>query len=332
MKQLEEDLQMNKRIVYAAVAFVVVLVVVAGCAPQAAATPAYESAERAPAEPMATAGADWEADEQRAAAGSGGGEYAAIERLIIRNASLDIVVQDTQEALDAITELTVGLGGYVVESNSYKYLEGLRASVTLRIPADELDGALATIRDLATEVRSENVSGQDVTDEYVDLSSRLRNLETTEEELRELMTDVRERTGKAEDVLAVHRELTSIRAEIEQTKGRMEYLKESSAMSRVSIELTPDELAQPIQVGRWRPGVTLNNSIERLIKIMQGLVDAVIVVVLNVLPVLIVLAIPVVALIWIIRAARRRRRARKAEAAQAVEAAEIAEPEAKEAR
>jgi len=174
-------------------------------------------------------------------------------------------------------------------------------------------------------VRGEDFSGQDVTDEYVDLTSSLRNLEAVELELLELLTEVRERTGKAEDVLSVYRELTSIRAQIEQIKGRMEYLKESAAMSRVSVELTPDELAQPIEVGRWRPGVTLNNAIERLIKIMQGLVDALIVIVLNVVPVLIVLAIPVVVVVLIIRAWRKRRRAKKAAKAAEAEVAEAAE-------
>lgn len=322
---------MRKRSLYAMVVSVLALAMVAACAAKAAPTPGYDYAAEgaaAPREAVMPTGAVEQVDEEaKVASGSGGANYAAIERLIVRNASLDIVVLDTQEALDAINELTQELGGYVVESNSYQYQEGKRASITLRIPAEKLGSALATIRDLATEVRSENFSGQDVTDEYVDLTSSLRNLEAVEQELLELLTEVRERTGKAEDVLSVYRELTNIRAQIEQIKGRMEYLKESAAMSRVSIELTPDELAQPIEVGRWRPGVTLNNALERLIRIMQGVVDVAIVIVLNVIPVLIVLAIPVVVFVLIIRALGKRGRARKA--AQAAAAKEI---EASEAR
>jgi hypothetical protein len=313
---------MSKRILFTIAAVVVALVVVAGCASRMAAeAPAvFDMAGEAPAEFVEGAEAEkMVVEELRVASGSGGANYAAIERLIIRNASLDIVVRDTQVALDAITELTEGLGGYVVESSSFKYQEGLRGSITIRVPAERLGSALTTIRDMATEVRSENFSGQDVTDEYVDLSSSLRNLEAVEQELLELLTEVREKTRKAEDVLSVYRELTSIRAQIEQIKGRMEYLQESAALSRVSIELTPDELAQPIQVGRWQPGVTLNNAIERLIEIMQWLVDAAIVIVFNVIPVLIVLAIPVVAIIYAIRAIRKRRRARKAKAGGAGE-------------
>ncbi len=120
---------------------------------------------------------------------SGAVTYAATERLIIRNASLSLVVPDTQTALDGINELVDELGGYVVESNVYQYQEGLRAHVTLRIPAESLDLALERIRDLATEVRSESISGQDVTEEYVDLQSRLRHLEATEARLLEFLEE-----------------------------------------------------------------------------------------------------------------------------------------------
>jgi hypothetical protein len=316
---------MGKKRLFVTVISVLAIVAITACAArQAAPEPAYDYAEEeAPREMSVESEQAAYDDEVRVAAGSGGANYAAIERLIIRNASLDIVVSDTQQALDVITAMVEGLGGYIVESNSYQYQEGLRASVTLRVPAERLGSALDTIRDLATEVRSENFSGQDVTDEYVDLTSNLRNLEAVEKELLELLTEVRERTGKAEDVLAVYRELTDIRAQIEQIKGRMEYLEESAAMSRVTVQLTPDELAQPIEVGGWRPAGTLKNAVERLIRIMQWLVDALIVIVVNVLPVMVVLAIPVVALVFIIRALRKQRRAKKA-----AEPAELEETEA----
>ena len=156
----------------------------------------------------------------------------------------------------------------------------------------------------------ESTSGEDVTEEYTDLEARLRNLEATEVELRELLTTVRQRTGKAEDILAVHRELTNIRGQIEQLKGRMQYLEQMSALATIHIELTPDVLSRPLTVGRWEPKGTAANALRALIQVLQFLVDAGIWLVIVGLPVLILIAIPILILILIIRAWRRRRRAR----------------------
>jgi hypothetical protein len=295
---------MSKKIMYGVIASTLALVV-AGCAGAAAPAPeemAYETVvveraveveaeEAAPAEP-----------------GFRAADYAAIERLIIRDASLSVVVPDTEAALEEINDLVDELGGYVVESNVYQYQEGLQASVRLRIPAESLDVALARIRDLATEVRRENISGQDVTDEYVDNKSSLRHLEATEERLLEFLEEAED----TEAALAVYEQLREVQAQIEHFKGRIQYLEESAAMATVSLEITPDELAQPIQVGGWRPQGTLRNAFQSLIRVLQFLVEALIVIVVLVIPVLVAIALPVVGLFLLVRAIVRRRRARKA--------------------
>jgi hypothetical protein len=247
--------------------------------------------------------------EEAGAPGRGGAaaDYADIERLIIRTASLDVVVPNTEEAVDEIQGLAEELDGYVVESNLYQYQEGLRASITLRVPAESLDLALERIRDLSTEVRRESVSGQDVTEEYVDLESRLRNLEATEEKLLEFLEEAED----TEAALAVYEQLRQVEGEIEQIKGRMEYLEQSAALSTVTLDITPDALAQPIQVGGWQPVGTLRDAFEALIRVLQFLVDALIVIVVLVLPVLLIIAIPVVVLFLIVRALIRRRASRR---------------------
>ncbi len=217
------------------------------------------------------------------------------------------MVTDTETALDEINDLVDELEGYVVESNVYKYQEGLQAHVTLRIPAESLDGALTRFRALATEVRSENISGQDVTEEYVDLRSRLRYLEATETRLLEFLEEAED----TEAALAVYEQLQRIQADIEHVKGRMQYLEQSAAMATVNINLTPDELAQPIQVGGWHPEGTLRDSFQTLVRALQFLVDALIVIVVLVIPILVVIAIPFAVLFFVVRAILQRRRARK---------------------
>jgi hypothetical protein len=197
----------------------------------------------------------------------------------------------------------------VVSSNSWHQEEQLRANLTIRVPAEEFDTAMARLKDLAIKVENRNVSTQDVTEEYTDLDSQLRNLEATETELLELLTEVRERTGKAEDILAVHREVSNIRGQIEQVKGRMQYLEKMTAMATINIELIPDVLARPIVVAGWRPSGTVANALRTLVKTLQFIVDAAIWVIIYVLPTLVVIAIPFFILWMIWRRWRRRRKA-----------------------
>jgi len=293
---------MSRRIMLVAIVSVLALAV-AGCAPRAAAPPPQEVYREAEAPAMEEEVVEKSLSESSGAAA----DYASIERLIVRNASLDLVVADTETALEQINALVDELGGYIVSSNVYQYQEGLQASVTFRIPAESLDVALARIRSLATEVRSENISGQDVTKDYVNLNSRLRHLEATEARLTEFLEDAED----TEAALAVYEKLSEVEAEIERVKGEMQYLEESVAMSSVSLSITPDELAQPIQVGGWHPEGTLRNALQSLIRVFQFLVDALIVIVVLVIPAVIAVAVPFAVVFFVVRAVVRRRRARK---------------------
>ncbi|MCJ7566086.1 MAG: DUF4349 domain-containing protein [Anaerolineales bacterium] len=232
----------------------------------------------------------------------------AIERLVIRNANLVIVVEDPSASASSISQLAEQMGGYVISLNVYQstYGDGLsatHASITIRVPAERLNEALAEIKKGTVEVRSENISGQDVTQEYTDLQSQLRNLEAAEVELREIMGSL----TKAEDVLRVYENLRQVRQEIEIIKGRMQYFEQSARLSAISIELLPDVISQPLQIGRWQPQGTAKEALQSLISALQFLANTTIWFVIFVLPVLLLLSIP----FWVIRWIIIRRRVRK---------------------
>jgi len=224
------------------------------------------------------------------------------QRLIIRQADLQLVVEDTEAAQEMVNTLVEELGGYTVTSEWIKYDEGVRIDLTVRVPAEELDGALARLRALALEVRRQTVTGEDVTEEYTDQQSQLRHLEATEARLLTFLDEAED----TEATLAVYSELRQVQGEIEQIKGRIQYLEDASAMSSIRIELIPDELAQPISVAGWRPRGTLRNAAQALIRALQFLVNALIWVVVFFLPMaLLVFGLPAVVLIWLVRRRRR---------------------------
>jgi hypothetical protein len=185
---------------------------------------------------------------------------------------MSIIVKDTQATLKRIEQLTSEVTGYVVSAQTTQYDAGLYGSIVIRVPASELDNVLAQLEALALEVRSLNKSGTDVTEEYVDLESRVKVLEAAEQELLELY-QTRQADGEVTDILEVYQQLVAFREEIESLTGRMQYLAESAAMAKVTISVIPDALAQPVQIARWQPGGTARDAFEVLVSSGQFLVD-----------------------------------------------------------
>ena len=243
-----------------------------------------EAPASAPQEPMG-GGANYAVSEQ---------EIAEVARMIIYNGDLSLVVKDVEATQEEIVELVEGVDGYVVSSSSYAYDDGLRrATIQVRVPAEQFNDVMEDLRDLALDIEQDSISSQDVTQEYVDLESRLKALEAKADRLDELMDQAED----TEAVLAVYEELSETQVRIEETKGRMRYLERSAAMASITINLTPDEALKPVEIAGWRPQGTVKRAIEALIRIFQFLVDSLIWIVLVVLPVLIFIGLIIFGLI-----------------------------------
>jgi hypothetical protein len=234
------------------------------------------------------------------------------ERMIVRTGSLSIVVEDTEEALEAIERLAAELGGYVSDLQSWRRNDQMAATVTVRVLAQSFDQARERIKELAIEVESENASGQDVTEEYVDLDARLGNLEMAEEELRELLASAQETHKDAESILAIYREITSVRQQIEQIKGRMQYLENAAALATLTISITPEQEEEPVVEPGWEPLRQARDALRSLVNALKVLANVLIWAVLFFLPLAAILALPLV-LVWLVWYLRRRRKRAKAE-------------------
>ncbi|MDO8568356.1 MAG: DUF4349 domain-containing protein, partial [Dehalococcoidales bacterium] len=158
--------------------------------------------------------------------------------MIVRTGEMSLVVQDIPAAIDRITRLAESYKGYVVSSRSWREGERLRGTITIRVPAGDFGGVMKSLSELAVEVTSQTTSSKDVTEEYVDLSAKLQNLEATEQQLLRIM----EKAVKVEDILNVQRELSRTRGEIERTKGRMQYLERTSVTSLIDVRLEQAKL------------------------------------------------------------------------------------------
>ena len=266
------------------------------------------------------------------------GSQASVERVVLKSAQISISVAKPNDSMKAISEMATRLGGFVVNSYTWKdqdYSSGRsydKATITIRVPAETLDATLAEIRAMSATgtdgVISESQSGQDVTSEYVDSESRLRNLQAAEEQLMKLM----ENTDNLEYTMEVFRELTSVREDIEVLQGHINYLKESAALSSVAVTLVAEASLQPIEIGGWKPQGVVRESIETLVRSFQGLVDFLIRFGITCLPFLIPLGVGIYFLVKALRkrsANRKDKRKQNEATVPVVDAAPVETPENK---
>ncbi len=248
-----------------------------------------------------------------AVTGNAASSVPSAERMVIRNAQISMVVDEPGRAMETISRMASGMGGYVVSSNLYKTastgdVEIPAAQITVRVAADRLNDALTQIhaltKDPAKDITSEVVTGQDVTKEYTDLSSRLKNLQETEAQLREIMKSAQ----KTEDVLAVYNQISQINEQIEIIQGQMQYYKESAALSSIAVNLTARVAIKPVEVTGWKPEGIARDALQSLVNTLQFIASAAIWIILYILPTLLIIAIPLIILFLIIRALMRRNR------------------------
>lgn len=218
-------------------------------------------------------------------------------RLIVKNAELRLLVADTDVAIDRVTQIVADTGGYIISSRirynewmekNYKY-----ASITLGVPVDQFELAMRRLRSLALRVEDETASGQDVTDEYVDLQSRLGNLKATRDRIREFLDQAR----TVEESLKVNEQLSAIEEQIEQVQGRMNYLFDRAAYSTITVQIdpelpqptpapTPTSTPTPTPIPPWTPTQTIEQASYTLGSILRALTEIAIWLIIVVAPLL----------------------------------------------
>jgi hypothetical protein len=238
-------------------------------------------------------------------------------QMIIKNGEMSLLVADVDVALDRATAVAVELGGYLLNGKSWMQDGWKYSSLTVGVPVDQFETSQRRMRALAVQVLNDTASGQDVSTEFVDVQSRVTNLEATAARIREFLTQAKD----INEALTVNAKLAEVEAEIEQAKGRMNYLRDRSAYSTLTINLepqrptptpTPTPTATPIPPTPtpdvWRPDRTFNDASGVLTGLLRVIGDVVIWFCVVVAP----FALPVV-IIWTLWRRAQQRRAKHVE-------------------
>ncbi len=159
-------------------------------------------------------------------------------QMMIYTASLTAEVTDYKKARNDLEFLTQKYQGYIVHSSEYQNERERGGNLTVRIPEGGFNSFLKEIEDITHRVSNQNVQGQDVTEEYVDLESRLKAKKAVESRLLDFMNQAE----NVEDLLKISQDLGRVQEEIEQIEGRMRYLREHTSFSTVHIQLIEKQI------------------------------------------------------------------------------------------
>lgn len=156
---------------------------------------------------------------------------------IIKTGSIDMTADDVAKTTDAIRNSVEGLGGFVQNASRSEDQNGhSSAYVTIRVPNAQFDAALTAIKALGTHVNNESIQGDDVTEQYTDLSARLTAAKAQEAQYLIILTSAK----TVGDVLAVQEHLAIVRADIESLQGQITYLENRTSLSTISVTISEE--------------------------------------------------------------------------------------------
>jgi len=192
------------------------------------------------------------------------------DRNLILTAKIDMRSKDPWATSQAVQQMTTSLGGDVLSVNESGTSDNRNASLSIRVPSRSFQEAIRQIRALDGEVQSSNVSGQDVTDQFVDLQARLTAKQAEEARYNALLV----RANTIDEILKIDSALSNVRTQVEQLTGQINSIKSRTDYSTISMSVSPITVLGPAEQGRsWDPAKTVARAVATLAAMMQVLGD-----------------------------------------------------------
>lgn len=228
---------------------------------------------------------------------AGAENVAVAERKIIKNADVSVRVDDYPTAADILKKKVADLGGYIASESVSASKDGsvISGHIQARVPAARFDEFLDGM-DLLGTVTGRHVNAQDVTEEYIDVESRLKAMKVKEERLLAILAQ----SGKLSDILAVENELANTRANLESLEGRLRYLDNRTDFSNIGINLQQTAISsQQITATGWKGLAARSKAafIKAINNILQG-AGQLVVLISTAIPYLVIIALVGLGLRW----------------------------------
>lgn len=196
----------------------------------------------------------------------GSAQRETTNRITIQNAHISLLVKNVQKTIEDITREVTSAHGFIVNSSLFYPDQNTTGNITVRVPKDSFDTIRNTIKNKGIKVVSEEITGQDITDEYYDREARLNVLQSNKKRFEEIM----ERAINVDEILKVQQEIFNIQNQIDNLQGQQKYASQNATMSKITIFLSSDELSLPyLPDNQWRPVVIFKNAVRSMLSTLQ---------------------------------------------------------------
>jgi hypothetical protein len=190
------------------------------------------------------------------------------DRSIIKTGEITVEVENVPETVAEVRALALELDGFI--SNSFQGEVEEAATLTMRIPADRFEDAIAAIHELDGEVKAEATNEEDVTAVVIDIEARLENLRAAEQEYRELL----DQAETVEDILAIQNQLFAVRGEIEAYEAQLEYYTDQVDLATLTVSIIPTPEPVELATEDFDPAIIVEEAVASLVSFGQWLVSA----------------------------------------------------------
>ncbi|OGM20842.1 hypothetical protein A2714_02650 [Candidatus Woesebacteria bacterium RIFCSPHIGHO2_01_FULL_38_9] len=192
------------------------------------------------------------------------------DRLVVQESNLSLLVKDVTDVRNKIVKYAQDSGGYMVSSNVSNPQDAPTATVVVRVPSVKLEEALNFFHSLSVKVVSENLVGTDVTDQYVDIETRIATLEQTKARFETIL----ESATEIADITNLTQQILSYQGQIDTLKGQQMALAKNAELAKLTIYLSTDEIALPYQPSEtFRPGVIFKLAVRSLVGFLRNLAE-----------------------------------------------------------
>jgi hypothetical protein len=264
-----------------------------GTVPQAAVT-TNSSADKASSEAAVAGGGDANAVQNSTGENTSEGTsgftgtdvVAGLNKKLIYHANLNMEVEDYAKAQTEVRNMITMAKGYIIQftENRSEYEQG--GTFVMKVPASGFSSFLGNLEKVKHETFQRSIEGQDVSEEYVDLESRLKAKQLMESRYIEFM----EKATKSNDLVAFANQLGTIQEEIERIKGRMRYIDQNVSFSTVELRLyqTDESFAAKHSTEQGPLGERASDALKGSLNALSILFQWLVVILAAALPVLII--------------------------------------------
>jgi hypothetical protein len=224
------------------------------------------------------------------------------KRMIVRTGTMSIEADGYDETENKIKDIVKNFNGYITNSTSKLDASGRKqGSITIRVASEKFDGFVSDLSKIG-KVMNQNITGKDVTEEYLDAEARQKTQRELEQRLLKLLA---EKTARLTDVVEVETKLASVRENIERTEGRMRYLRDQASYSTLTVSVYEPSMLNTSTGGGffYEIGEAFKKGLSGFTSILSGIIT----VFIALLPLIIILLI---VLYFVLRYFKKRKAAK----------------------